>query len=180
VRVVVVRHGCAGEKRRWNGDDADRPLDAAGERQSAALAAVLDEAGLGLRRLLTSPTRRCRDTLIPLGRRLGLPIADDPGLATGGDDVTLVRAIARPSALGAALSTHGELMQPLLAGLRDEGVPVIADRDDDEWLLAKGTAWVLDLAADGSVAALRHLAPVPALPCTVHDPSGAPEPASPP
>ena len=35
--VVVVRHGTAGDRANWDGEDRLRPLDARGERQAAAL-----------------------------------------------------------------------------------------------------------------------------------------------
>ena len=172
MRVLVVRHGCAGHKRDFDGEDAERPLDASGERQAVALADLLVVADLGIRRLLTSPARRCRDTLVPLGRRLGLAVEDDPALAVHGVDDALWQVLAAPSAVSAALCTHGELMQPLLTHLRTQGVAITADRDDDEWLLTKGTAWLLDRTDDGRVTALRHLVPDPALDCVAHLPAG--------
>ena len=62
--VRLVRHACAGDKHSWAGDDADRPLDDVGRLQALAVAELLGLRPAG--RLLSSPTRRCLDTLVPL------------------------------------------------------------------------------------------------------------------
>ena len=38
MRILVVRHGSAGNRLAWEGDDADRPLDPRGAAQAAARA----------------------------------------------------------------------------------------------------------------------------------------------
>jgi phosphohistidine phosphatase SixA len=166
VRVVVVRHGCAGDKGQWSGRDDDRPLDDAGVRQAEALAAALGEAGI--RRILTSPTVRCRDTVAPLARALGLPVEDARGLAVGGTDAGLFGVIRRRDLADAVLCTHGELMAPLLTAIRRVRAPVEAVRDDDDWLLEKGTAWGLTVAPTGAVTALRHIVPESLVTCAEH------------
>ena len=166
VRVLVVRHGCAGDKAEWRGDDAARPLDRAGLAQAGALVGLLGDAGV--RRVLSSPTARCRQTVEPLAARLGLPVEDSSDLAVDGR-VLLAELAGHDGAFDRALAcTHGELMRPLLEEARAGGAAVVADRDDDDWLLAKGTGWELDLDADGRVACLRHLVPDAPVACTEH------------
>ena len=166
VRVLVLRHGCAGDKSDWPGDDAARPLDHAGVAQAAAIVDLLADAGV--RRILTSPTARCRQTVEPLAARLGLPVEDSSDLAVGGR-VLLTELAGHGGAFGDALAcTHGELMQPLLDEARAAGAEVVADRDEDGWLLGKGTGWELDLDAEGRVTRLRHLVPAAPITCTVH------------
>ena len=62
--LYLVRHGRASAG--WDADP-DPGLDATGREQALAVAARL--AGLGLRPVLTSPYRRCRETAHPIAER---------------------------------------------------------------------------------------------------------------
>lgn len=165
MHVLVVRHGCAGEKRRWSGDDAERPLDPAGDRQAAALAAAL--AARPISRIASSPTKRCIDTVVPLAQARGLVVEEWPqlGRTASGDELWAV--ITSPDAADAILCTHGEVMTGLLERLRAAGVPTTAQRTDDGWLLAKGSGWDLTVEG-GTVTALSHVHPAPDLECAAH------------
>lgn len=158
--VRLARHACAGARDRWDGDDAERPLDPNGRQQAVALA---DEFAGGRRgRLLASPTRRCLDTLVPLASRWSAPVEPEPALAA---DVPVERVLALlvASSEGDVLCSHGEVMGTLLERFRDDGVVIVADPGDDA-LLRKGTVWELDVR-DGTVVSLRHLEPAAARPC---------------
>lgn len=144
-RRWVVRHACAGHKEDWSGDDDDRPLDPAGVQQAEALAEIL--AAEAPRRLLASPTTRCLDTLAPLGAALGLEVQVDPALRDA-SGAGLVRLLSGEGYDGAAVCTHGEVMEPTLAVLRAEGLDVAEGVADDD-LLLKGAAWRLDRTAPG-------------------------------
>ncbi|MFP5345449.1 MAG: NUDIX hydrolase [Actinomycetes bacterium] len=61
--LLVVRHGYAHPRDSWRGDDAQRPLSTAGERQAAALADLLE--AWAPKTLYTSPFLRCTETLDP-------------------------------------------------------------------------------------------------------------------
>lgn len=163
--MLLVRHGCAGNKREWSGDDADRPLDTTGDLQAAALAAALITRPV--RRIASSPTRRCVDTVVPLAHARGLAVEEWPplGRSASGDDVWAV--ITSPEAADAVLCTHGEVMTGLLERLRAVGAPITAERAHDAWLLAKGSGWDLTVE-DGTVTALSHLHPAPDLGCAAH------------
>jgi 2,3-bisphosphoglycerate-dependent phosphoglycerate mutase len=58
--------------------EADWPLSAVGEEQAKGLVAVLRP--LGIRRIYSSPFRRCRDTLAPFAQATGLDLALHAGL----------------------------------------------------------------------------------------------------
>ncbi|HEX6501286.1 MAG TPA: NUDIX hydrolase, partial [Micromonosporaceae bacterium] len=62
--VVVVRHARAGSRADWRRPDSERPLDALGEAQVAALTPVLDLFAPS--RLVSAPPLRCRATVAPL------------------------------------------------------------------------------------------------------------------
>lgn len=161
--MVVVRHGCAGRKEDWQGPDDERPLDAAGEEQARALAEAL--ADLEVRRLLSSPARRCTDTLEPLASKLGLEIERMDLLGAKAAPGTLMELLAAPSSSGAVLCTHGEAMAPLLEWLTTHGCRPGPGSDDQ--LLAKGTAWLVEMDGGGPVAS-RYVAPGVVVDCPQH------------
>ncbi len=61
--LVVLRHGKARARKRWEGDDRDRPLDDTGLLQAEEVVPVL--AAYGVTRVLSSSSRRCWTTLSP-------------------------------------------------------------------------------------------------------------------
>jgi len=163
--VVVVRHACAGDKQTWAGDDADRPLDDGGVEQSLALVDAL--AGSGVQRLMASPTARCTQTLQPLAGRMHVPIERSELLRPDGSIVSLLEG-RWASLAGAVMCTHGELMLPLLADLRERGARIVAERLDEGWLLMKGSLWDISVDAEGRPVELRHQAPLPLPECGSH------------
>lgn len=64
--LVVVRHSEAIGRRHWSRDDRDRPLDANGRQQSQRLVGVL--GAYAVPRVISSPSRRCVDTVAPYAR----------------------------------------------------------------------------------------------------------------
>jgi len=77
-RVHVIRHGKPAAT--WGGHDDDPGLDAAGQEQARAVAAVLFALPAAERptRVVSSPLRRCRETAAPLARLLGVPVEIEP------------------------------------------------------------------------------------------------------
>jgi phosphohistidine phosphatase SixA len=72
--LLLLRHARAGKREEWPGDDRLRPLDERGRRQAAALVDAL--SGFALTRILSSPYRRCVQTVEPLASARGLPIEE--------------------------------------------------------------------------------------------------------
>jgi phosphohistidine phosphatase SixA len=168
VPVHLVRHACAGDKTDWAGPDLDRPLDPAGLAQAAALADDLGAEPIG--RIVTSPARRCSESIEPLALRLGLAIEIDPALLPDGNAEYLRGLLPAVEASSAVVCVHGEQMRPLLAVIRQSGARIVAEQDDDDWLLMKGTAWDLTLDSGGAIVGLRHRVPQPVTVCSTHDP----------
>jgi hypothetical protein len=79
VQMLLVRHASAGQRQDWRGDDLDRPLDAVGAQQAALVARRL--APLAPARLLSSPARRCQQTMAPLAGATGVAVELVPWLA---------------------------------------------------------------------------------------------------
>jgi 8-oxo-dGTP pyrophosphatase MutT (NUDIX family)/phosphohistidine phosphatase SixA len=63
VPLVVLRHAKAVPRKAWDGEDTKRPLDARGVAQADHVALLLQ--AYGVRRALSSTSRRCRATLRP-------------------------------------------------------------------------------------------------------------------
>lgn len=159
MRLTIVRHARAGNKRSWEGPDELRPLDAYGEQHAKALAVVLAEYPVS--RLLSSPARRCVQTLRPLADDLDLPIGIWDGLARDAHASRLAGCFAHPVFADVVVCTHGEVMRQLFARLRrDETVLADGGPFDRDRLLTKGTAWRVTVSRDGRVVELRHIAPV--------------------
>ena len=75
--LLLVRHAWAGDRTAWVGEDRERPLDERGTRDASALVELL--APFELEAILTSPARRCVETVGPLAaaRDLELDVRDE-------------------------------------------------------------------------------------------------------
>jgi len=116
VPLVLVRHGSAGSRNAWDGDDALRPLDADGRSQAATLATVLP--AYRPRTLVSSPSRRCVQTLEPYGTA----IRTEPLLSEEGQDPDKTPALARELAGPAAVCSHGKVLPDLIHALSGKDV----------------------------------------------------------
>ncbi|REE75573.1 phosphohistidine phosphatase SixA [Rhodococcus wratislaviensis] len=152
---VLVRHAHAGEKKKWDGPDADRPLSPLGHDQAHGLVAAL--RGIEIATLFSSPTTRCRQTLLPLAEAVGLRVADHPLLAPDATPDELFALLHGPEADGAAFCTHGEILNALAEFARSRGAPDAPPSG----ATAKGGVWFVDCGA-GPPPTLRYLAPIPA------------------
>jgi 8-oxo-dGTP diphosphatase len=80
--LVVLRHSRARSRKGWRKDDRDRPLTREGELQSLQLVPVL--AAYGVARVVTSSSRRCRDTVAPYAGVADIEIEETDALAEEG------------------------------------------------------------------------------------------------
>jgi 8-oxo-(d)GTP phosphatase len=74
--LVLLRHAKATSRKSWDGDDPSRPLSEVGQGQSDALIPLL--AAYGVRRVVSSSSTRCWETLAPYAEanHLDLEVAD--------------------------------------------------------------------------------------------------------
>ena len=134
--LLLVRHTDAGDRAAWTGDDTERPLSATGRDQAEALARLHGDRDL--ERLISSPARRCVDTLDPLAAVLGLTVETDDALAEGAAPDVVDRLLRRLSAQQVLLCSHGDVIGAMIKQLRRRGdVP-----DRPTW--PKGSTWVFD------------------------------------
>jgi 8-oxo-dGTP diphosphatase len=162
VPVWLVRHACAGEKDLSDSSNDDmRPLDPTGQQQARALAVVLSEQRP--RRLFSSPTRRCVDTLTPLAAALHKGIEPTELLARGHAEA-VAHVLRFETSARCVFYTHGEVMQPVLELLQRNGLD-IAGGYANERLLLKGVAWMLRF---GKRTNLTLVAPLEVQSCPFH------------
>ena len=118
--LALVRHAKARPRSSWHKDDQRRPLNPAGAAQSAVIARVL--AAYSIHRLVTSPSTRCVDTLVPYAKQQGLRVHTREGLSEEGYAAEPAAAVRHLGALlrradPAALCSHGPVLPDLLARL---------------------------------------------------------------
>jgi 8-oxo-dGTP diphosphatase len=112
--LIVLRHSAARSRKAWRSDDRDRPLLATGRGHAARLAPVL--AAYDVRRLVTSTSLRCVQTLAPYADACGRKLRPDPLLSEEDASHRSVRRLVsglvddlgrrKASAGGAVLCTH--------------------------------------------------------------------------
>ncbi|HKA82825.1 MAG TPA: histidine phosphatase family protein [Acidimicrobiales bacterium] len=156
MRLYVIRHGHAGSRASWEGPDATRPLSRRGRKQASGIAEHL--AGVGLSRLVSSPSARCVQSLEPLADRLGLRIDTDDRLLEGadGDQALLLADELGKERVAAAMCSHGDVIPDMLRILKGG-----TTRFKDPFIWPKGSIWVL--TRDGARwSKARYIPPVDA------------------
>ena len=130
--LVVLRHSQARSRKAWRPDDRDRPLLATGRQQATKLVPAL--AAYDVRRLLSSSSTRCVQTLEPYAAATGRRLRTDQLLseedATRGGIRRLVTGLVddlgdRPaSAGGLVLCTHRPVLPWVFdaVGIDDPGL----------------------------------------------------------
>jgi 8-oxo-(d)GTP phosphatase len=149
--VLIVRHGTAGSKSRYKGDDKKRPLDKHGRAQAESLVGVL--LAFGANTVYAGDRVRCHQTLEPLAEELGVTIHNEPLLTEEAYAENRKAARHRFLEIAAAggtpvICTQGRVIPDLIAWWceRDEVRP-------DKSRNRKGSTWVLSLAGERLVAA---------------------------
>jgi 8-oxo-(d)GTP phosphatase len=152
--VLVVRHGTAGSKSRYSGDDTKRPLDKRGRAQAEALVPQL--LAFGASEVYAADRVRCHQTLEPLAAELGVRIHTERALTEEAYAKSPKRArhqMLRIAAHGGtpAICSQGKVIPDLIAWWCDrDGVRPDKARNH------KGSTWVLSLAA-GKLIAADHI-----------------------
>ena len=149
--VLIVRHGTAGSKSRYKGDDRKRPLDKHGRAQAESLVGLLLAFGANV--LYAADRVRCHQTLEPLAEELGTTIHNEPLLTEEAYAENRKAARHRILEIAAAggtpvICTQGRVIPDLIAWWCErDGVRPDSSRN------RKGSAWVMSLADERLVAA---------------------------
>jgi 8-oxo-dGTP diphosphatase len=149
--VMIVRHGTAGSKSRYKGDDSKRPLDKHGRAQAESLVGVLLAFGGNV--LYAADRVRCHQTLEPLAEELGITICDEPLLTEEAYPENRKAARHRILEIAAAggtpvICTQGKVIPDLIAWWCErDGVRPDKSRN------RKGSVWVMSLADERLIAA---------------------------
>jgi 8-oxo-(d)GTP phosphatase len=149
--VLIVRHGTAGSKSRYKGDDRKRPLDKRGRAQAESLVGVLLSFGADV--LYAADRVRCHQTLEPLGEELGASIQDESALTEEAYADNRKAARHRILEIAAAdgtpvICTQGKVIPDLIAWWCDrDGVRPDKSRN------RKGSMWVMSLSNERLIAA---------------------------
>lgn len=149
--ILLVRHGSAGDRHVWRGDDRLRPLDPTGVKQSLRAADALP--GFGPRRVISADKVRCTQTIRPLATVLGLPLEID-------DDFGEERHARRPGHAAELVRALAEAGEPVVicsqGGIIPDTVDELADADGvplADIPSRKGSVWALTFAGRRLVAA---------------------------
>lgn len=169
VPLVVLRHAVTRPRDSWPRADGERPLVAAGRRQATALVRLL--RCWRPEHVLSSPWRRCLETLDPFVKASGAKVRTkgglteatfrrDPGKAAKHTEKLLNRARA------SMLCTHRPVLAGVLPVLRTAAADdaVLAALPDEDPYLAPGEALVAHVLhsnghAPRVVAVERYVAP---------------------
>ncbi|MEO8456370.1 MAG: bifunctional NUDIX hydrolase/histidine phosphatase family protein [Chloroflexota bacterium] len=150
--VLIVRHGSAGYRSDWKGDDDDRPLDEVGEEQAEAMVWLL--CRFDVREVISAPPLRCTSTIAPLAVAVGLAVREEPLIGEhdyyGHERKTLdfIRN-AGTAGTGTVLCSQGGVIPDILHRLAAaDGYPL-----PDPIVAKKGSIWSLTFAEDKLFAA---------------------------
>jgi 8-oxo-dGTP diphosphatase len=152
--VLIVRHGRAGSKDHYKGDDKQRPLDKLGRAQAESLVGTL--LAFGARSLYAADRMRCVQTIEPLAEELGAGITVEPSLTEEAYWQNRKRARQRVLEIATAsptpvICTQGKVIPDLIAWWCErDGVRPDKSRN------RKGSVWVLSLY-QGKLIAADHL-----------------------
>ena len=155
--TVIVRHGRAGSRSKYKGEDCTRPLDKLGRAQAESLVGQL--LAFGATELHAAPRVRCVQTLQPLAQEIGAAIDIEASLTEEAytADKKSGRARVLEIASGAAgatpvICTQGKVIPDLIAWWCErDGVRPDKSRN------RKGSIWVLS-SAEGRLVAADHIA----------------------
>lgn len=158
--LIIVRHGKAGRKERYSGDDTLRPLDKKGRAQAEALTSQL--LAFGASAIHAADRLRCRQTVEPLAEELNTVIYSEPALSEEAYWADRKRAHRRILEIAGSdgvqvVCTQGRVIPDLIDWWADrDGVRPDKSRN------RKGSMWVLSIHGQKLLAADHLDSPLPA------------------
>ena len=158
--LLLVRHGRAGQRDGFAGDDDDRPLDDRGRRQATRLAREL--APFVPVAVHSSPLARCRQTVAPLAKARKLKLTDEPLLTEAEYQRDPASARRRITELALPDTDSGAVVVCSQGGVIPGVVKSLASRGGVPLPTAatsKGAYWLLSFDGKELIQADRYPAP---------------------
>lgn len=117
--LVILRHASAVGRSAWSRDDQERPLDDTGRAQAVTLAGML--MAYDIRRVITSTSVRCTQSVAPYAGLAGVPseqmrLLSEEG-ADGGSVSALSADLLRDLAVPTVICTHRPVLPWIFEGL---------------------------------------------------------------
>ena len=154
--LYIIRHAAAGSRSRWHSSDDLRPITSKGKRQADALSEMYRSR---CRRIVSSPYKRCVETVLPLSELSNIEVEEVEYLAEGFDPLDAygilydeVLALDEGSAIVAC--THGDLMTGFAEILASQGSGI----GRDPIMIQKAATIAIDFD-NGKVVRSRYVAP---------------------
>jgi 8-oxo-dGTP diphosphatase len=149
--ILLIRHGKAGSKKRWKGDDALRPLDAEGKESARRIATVAPCYGPA--RILAADLVRCADTVRGVSVETGVALDLEPrltGAKYAADPQATIDLVRELVARGgtSVLCSQGEVIPDLMQRLAERSQLRLRRPP-----ARKGSVWALSFAGDTLLAA---------------------------
>lgn len=136
--LYLLRHAAAGDRAKWKGIDAIRPLTKKGRRQSQAIAEHLQNAGI--ERIYTSPYTRCVQTVEPLAEVIRAKVVEHDALAEGPDIDAAYDLCDELVGYNAVLCTHGDVIPAVINRMMWAGLTL-----ESRFYCSKGSIWEVGL-----------------------------------
>jgi 8-oxo-(d)GTP phosphatase len=147
--ILLARHGKAGKRSEWRGQDKKRPLEPVGEAQAVRLVPLL--AAFCPDRIVSADLTRCIETVRPLAEHLGVDVridsafSDEAFEASPASTEDALMALAKPGRV-TVVSSQGET----IPGLVDRLGRGVLDSDTK-----KGAFWAFSVV-DGTVVSMDY------------------------
>lgn len=136
--LFLLRHAAAGDRTKWDGIDAVRPITKKGKRQAAALAENLKNRDI--ERIYTSPYTRCVQSVEPLADAIGAKVIEHDALAEGPDIDSAYALCDELVGYNAVLCSHGDVIPAVINRMMWAGLTL-----DSRFYCSKGSIWEVNL-----------------------------------
>lgn len=134
----LYRHASAGDRTKWKGNDTERPLTKKGRRQAEAFAEAM--ADRGIERIISSPYKRCVQSVEPLAAAVGAKIETDEALAEGPDIDAAYQLVDSLVGYNSVLCSHGDVIPAVINRMMWAGLTL-----ESRFYCSKGSNWEVDV-----------------------------------
>ncbi|MEA1901917.1 MAG: NUDIX hydrolase [Actinomycetota bacterium] len=149
--IHLYRHGAAGNRAKWKGEDLGRPLTKKGKRQAEAIARRLENAGI--ERVVTSPYERCIQSAKPLAKAIGAKVEVNAALAEDPDVDAAYSLIDSLVGNNAVLCSHGDVIPAVINRMMWAGLSL-----ESRFYCSKGSIWEIEVE-NGKFTTGRYVPP---------------------